>query len=243
MKKGLLQIDWIISFGIFVVFLLLIFIVFGPALTQEYNDEYLKSIAQKGFKEASFSEISKYPIFVEPAIGQNVYEVKLPEKLRTIGDVSKLIVLDIDSSIIDERKLVGDNIVFQSNGAVVGSVNTFYLLYSDSFVSAAISPSVSGLFDYNITFGVEEKIIGFSERLFTGLSVLGYDEFKESLKYPKSKDILVRIYDGTDPSVLLSEYAKVDPLENDNVYVIKWADHMINESGVRQPILVVIGTW
>ena len=34
MKRGLLQIDWMVSFGIFVIFLLLLFITFGPALTQ-----------------------------------------------------------------------------------------------------------------------------------------------------------------------------------------------------------------
>lgn len=245
MKRGLLQIDWMVSFGIFVIFLLLLFITFGPALTQEYDDDYLKSIAQKGFKEASFSEVLKYPIFVDPDItgGQDVYVVELPEKLKAVGEISKLVVLDIDSSVIGQRDLVGDNIIFYSISAVAGSVNTFYLLYSDSFDSTTTPGVVPGSFDYNITFGVEEKIVGFSEKLFMDLSTLGYEEFKENLTYPKRKDISVRIYNGTDPSILLYEYVEVNPLENDDVYVIKWADHMIGENGVRQPILVSIGTW
>jgi len=63
------------------------------------------------------------------------------------------------------------------------------------------------------------------------------------LKYPTRKDISIRIFDGVDPSAILYEYISVSPLENDNVYVIKWADHMISEEGVRHPILVAIATW
>ncbi len=87
MRRGLVQVDWVISFGIFVTFLLLMFIWFGPALTGEYDDSYLKDVAEKGFKEAAFAEVWEYPVFVElsPSFpnGESLgLGVKLPRELQ-----------------------------------------------------------------------------------------------------------------------------------------------------------------
>ena len=57
-KRGLSHIDWVISFGVFVIFLLLLFIWFGPSLTTEYSEEYLGGIASKGFKDDTLRGLS-----------------------------------------------------------------------------------------------------------------------------------------------------------------------------------------
>lgn len=250
MKKGLLQLDWVISFGIFVILLLTIFIIFGPALTQEYSDDYLKSIAQKGFKESSFHDVLKYPIFLEVSNGFPYastavgFEVALPSDLagKPVGEFS---VVGSTGEIVDRREINGDLLYFRPESLNLGDLNVFYLFYSPSFSypwnNVASPPGHHD--EYNATIGAPIKLNGFSQNLFNQLSVLDYDDFKLNLNYPIERDLSIYVYDGMDSSALIYNYSMIGPMENDDVYVLSWSDNIINESGVMYPILIQVRTW
>ena len=91
MKKGFVHIDWVISFGIFVIFLLLIFIWFGPALGQDYDNDYLKTIAEQGFETETYVNVLEHPIYFESNENLNgeVINVSLPTN-KNIDNISKL---------------------------------------------------------------------------------------------------------------------------------------------------------
>ncbi len=238
-KKGLLHIDWIVSFGIFVIFLLLIFIYFGPALTQEYSDEYLKSIAQKGFKDATFREVIFYPVYVETH-SPGTFSVQLPDELTSIP-IRKLPLVHNFSEIIYTRENVGGVLNFDYPNINLTGVDTFYIGYAEDFNLTTL-PVSNNYVDANTTLGVKTRHYAFSEKLFLNLTSLDYDQFKEALKYPKTKDISVSVYLKNSTN-LVYEYDKVSPQENDNVFVISWFDAWLNETLSYRRVYLSIQTW
>ena len=88
------------KFGIFVIFALLIFIWFGPGLTREYNEDYLRFVAQKGVQEGIFHEVVRYPVFVNTG-GEGfegveyTFSVDLPDKINgvDIGSIDHVLPL------------------------------------------------------------------------------------------------------------------------------------------------------
>ncbi|MBT6995061.1 hypothetical protein HN865_02770 [Candidatus Woesearchaeota archaeon] len=246
-KRGLSHIDWVISFGVFVIFLLLLFIWFGPSLTTEYSEEYLGGIASKGFKDASYHEVFRYPVFSEPIIGATnvAFRFILPEAF--IGqDIERFSMVDIAGNNIDKRGIDGSNyFVFRDDFFVPGVVNEYSLFYSEFFDVPAVSPgwAIGHETKSNTTLGVNERLYGFSERRFNDLVLLDYDDFKKELKYPKTRNVGVYVYDSVDFSTLLYNYNVSEPTENDNVYVVSWSDVLINEDGSIDQITVLVKTW
>jgi len=113
-KKGLSHIDWIISFGIFIILLLVIFILFGPALTQDYDDKYLGDIAQKGFKDVAFTDVARYPIFIQTSSPFGVlanYKVKLPTELQGVSVEKISITNESNSFLIYNRTILPGDIL------------------------------------------------------------------------------------------------------------------------------------
>jgi len=68
MKKGLTHIDWAMSIGLFILYLVIIFILFKPGIKEEYTSDFLSSIVQQGITDDSYLKIEKTPIFIEPNI-------------------------------------------------------------------------------------------------------------------------------------------------------------------------------
>jgi hypothetical protein len=242
-RKGLSHIDWVISFGVFIVFLLLLFIWFGPLLTTEYSEEYLAGIAAEGFKDASYHEVFKYPIFVE------VYGSSFPErriKLSGMGgsgiiDATKIALFNFDGDLIDHLTISGDDLVFTTHPTSLG-IYSYELFVSNYFNNAHLPVGGNPSTIYNVTLGVGERLYGFSEERFNNLSI-DYRDFKEELKYPTNKDVSVFVYDSINFTNILYHYNVSEPTENDNVYVISWSDVLINETGGMEQITVLVKTW
>lgn len=246
MRKGMVHVDWVISFGIFVVFLLMMFIWFGPALARDYDDDYLKDIAEKGFKEAAFAEVWEYPIFLEAANFNPPlrFTLRLPQKIDAT-DASQFSIIDYGGSL-EHRKSFDPTtrtLIFSSKPNGTG-VNKYKLIYSKGFnTMVAGNEPGNPTIPRNITLGVGTRILGFSPYKFTNLSSLSYSEFKQALKYPPSKDISVFVYADPDFTNQMYNYSKVEPSPDDNVYVVKWMDYLVNEYGRYDPILILIKTW
>src|SRR3989344_6689523 len=64
MKKGLSYIDISISAGIFVLYLLFVFVTLRPGIKEDIGGGYLLQIVQRGFYDKVFINVSKYPLFI-----------------------------------------------------------------------------------------------------------------------------------------------------------------------------------
>ena len=210
----------------------------------------MKDLAEKGFKEAAFSEVTEYPIFVELSssfpngVGLGL-GVKLPHNL-TGRPIEEFSVVNITNNyIIPGRKISGGELYFARDVISDPGNVSIKLIYSDAFNIPAINVAnpVGHEDKYNATLGVKNKIIGFSEERFNYLSSLSYNDFKTALKYPISKDISVFVYDGPTLGNLLYNYSKLEPSSKDNVYVVKWTDYVVDEYGDYDSIVILIKTW
>jgi len=246
MRRGLVHVDWVISFGIFIIFLLLMFIWFGPTLTQEYDDQYLKNLAQKGIQEACFSEVWQYPIFIEVEDPNPVvrYEVKLPDSLN-VTDASQISVVDESRDFVERREFDPMNNILTFSSKVNGTgLHQYKLICSPSF-NFNVSPNVPGnpSIERNITVGIGSRVSGFSEILFYELADLDYAEFKERLKYPKEKNLAVYIYEDKEFLNLLYNYSKNEPTKRDNVYVSRWTAYAFDRYGWQEARYILVKTW
>jgi hypothetical protein len=240
-KKGLSHIDWVISFGVFVIFVLLLFIWFGPSLTTEFSDEYLGEIASQGFKDASYHEVYNYPIFFEVGSDFNNGRIEI-NGMESLGiNDENISLIDDSGNVINGLRIVGDVLKFQTSVSFPG-IYSYNMYISDYFTNAHTSGS-GGFVAHNATLGVGERLYGFSSKRFEDLSLLDYVDFKDELNYPSNRDVSVYVYDSLDFSTILYDYNVSEPTENDNVYVVSWSDLLINETGGMEHITVLVKTW
>lgn len=255
MKNGFVHIDWVISFGIFVVFLLLLFIWYGPSLTETYDNEYLKAIARQGFERETYVKVIECPIYVEARTTpeDQVFSVKLPSN-KNLGETSRLSLLDNNSRQINNKKIDSGFLYFRDLNHERNMVKKYILYYSEGFnITSDISGLIGGAGDYSITLGVCNEYFGFSDLKFDKLSELDYEEFKDKLKYPSNRDIAIFIYDadeGDDFKELVYSYNMTQPFENQDVYIIGGYIRFVNQTGamgsqvgVMKYLLTSIRTW
>lgn len=221
------------------------FIWFGPTLTEEYDDRYLKNLAQKGIQEYCFVDVWQYPIFVEVEDPNPVvrYEVKLPNSLN-VTDISQISVVDENRTFVEEREFDSVNKVLSFSSKVNGTeLNRYKLICSQSFNFNSSPNTGDPSIGYNITLGIGSQVLGFSEERFYELASLDYAEFKERLKYPKEKNIAVYIYEDNAFSNLLYNYSKSEPTNRDNVYVSRWTAYAFDRYGWQEALYMLVKTW
>lgn len=244
MKKGFVHIDWIISFGIFVIFLLLIFIWFGPAFNQEYDNDYLKTIAEQGFEEETYVQVLEYPIYFESTqnLENEVISIELPTN-KNITNINNLFLLNNASQEIISKKIENGVLYFTVSGYVPNQVNKYTFYYSDGINSSSTNPVGTSIINYNITLGVGKEYFAFSNLKFGELQSLNYNDFKKKLKYPNNKDISIFIYSEENVNELLYNYSAVEPSQNQNVFVMRMYSKMINQTGRINYVVPSIRTW
>nr|MBA4404853.1 hypothetical protein [Nanoarchaeum sp.] len=243
MKKGFVHIDWVISFGIFIVFLLLIFIWFGPAFEQNYDNDYLKTIAEQGFETETYVNVLEYPIYFESSTNLNnqVINVSLPTN-KNIDDINKLFLLNNANQEVTQKKIENGVLYFTVSNFIAG-VNKYTFYYSDGINSSSIDPGATSSQIYGLTLGVGKEYFAFSNLKFAELQSLNYNDFKKRLKYPGNKDISIFIYSEENVNELLYNYSVIEPSENQNVYVMRMYSKMINQTGRINYVVPNIRTW
>lgn len=263
-KKGLSYIDWSISFGIFVISVIILFILARPYLTQEYSNEYLLSIAKQGLEDYAYVQVSVFPLFVGSEQIASPFQVNnavLPYYSDLFEDDNRIAIVDEEFNPILKYELAdpvpNKNIKFE--GESIGSgVNVFYVLYHslEDFVypSEELGGNVVPATGFRscsqnnvlCTFGIEEKRKGFFmdkfDELFNRREEDPYTQFKEILKYPKTKNLMINIFD-IDGNTLYSSSFDIEPAESDNVYVLTWSDYSLTEYGQKEVIDITIKVW
>ncbi len=251
-NKGLSYIDWSISIGIFVIFILALFIVVVPSLDRRLDERYLVSVAETGVKEETYHTIFELPLFVYSSYEQSNSQVSIG--LPDYPNSEMYSSLALTGNNFDEK-----NIYFSSNinfGPVnlLQGVNIFNVLY---ITEGGYIPPGSPYGDLLVcgagvecTFGIEEKLVGFSEQNLEYLfedSCTEYPDyvmFKEKISYPDQKDLSILIYEGNlfegDPKYNCTFN---NPEELDSVYALSWRDNILDFNGLQKDISVLIRTW
>jgi hypothetical protein len=256
MKKGLSYIDWSISAGLFIIYIIIIFVLLSPAFKQDYSQEYLGSIIKEGLEEVASLEIERVPIFIKldttgTAQSTNYkFDLEnLPRELENLNDNQITIYTNASSEIIT-KDLIYNKLSFNSTledlGITpnTGNASTKIWLFISSeevFNDAASSGTVINI---NNTFGVSEAIKGIYEPKFINFSSNDYETAKQILKFPEQKNFAVEIYNGTDlEKTPILYYMNEVPQEKDNVNILLWSNWLIHNNTQRTPVTILIKIW
>jgi len=248
MKKGLTYIDWSISIGLFIIYLLILFITFRPGAVDDYSSDHLTSMVEKNLREDTYQTMVRVPIYVDVgAVGAGSNKVDIVDfsttwdKYKTfmLDEYGKEVVYDLDGSLKIEY-------VFSSG------VNTFWFYYFDNdFLkeSEVVCPCKTKSDGISYAFGVQEEIKGFYEKNLTDIGVDDLD-LKDVWSYPDSRDFNITFFEGLDFNKKIWGYSTaLDPSteEATNVYALQWSDWFLDvdpSDGIsRNSTTVVVKVW
>ncbi|MBU1246238.1 MAG: hypothetical protein KKH88_03775 [Nanoarchaeota archaeon] len=246
MKRGLTHIDWAMSIGLFIIYLVIVFILFKPGITDEYTPDFLSSIIKQGIEENSSITIERTPIFIEvtslPVGGEDDYKIEIQNPTFWVDGFSTV----VNQSLAEKPFDYSGGILYFEEFLTLGLKAKYWALTSDEITYA---PTVSGIeivnTDYvSYAFGVKEKISGIYKTKFeTEINNTDYNTLKEQWNYPSRKEFEIFIYEGldlTNPIYTISE--NIEPT-NEQVNVLQWSEWLINENSSREIITIMVRTW
>lgn len=232
--------DWAISMGIFLVYLLVLFIIIRPGTEKVYDEKILLDIVEGKFNEEVKWTVKMSPLFVK--------------KCEAGPRATKIIVKDES----ENWKFTN---VKTDKYACINKQGDFELICAigENCICADGCPSVKGNFDlYYIPEGKAEREtspklkfeclgiekwcsaeVGSSENLeginwiwLNELKNMEYDTIKENWNFPRDFSITIN-----------DEKIGGEPYENANVFVREWNDFEVNEKGERKEVKISVKVW
>lgn len=254
MKKGLSYVDWSISVGLFIIYILTIFVLLGPAFSQDNSPEYLGSIVKTGIEENISLELNRIPAYVRldtTGLVAGTYKFVLDDAPQEfLGVTDNMVTIYSDTTEIISKDLSYPQLSFDSSLATLnifpdtGTVTSKVWVYVAPEEIFDDGVSVSSALTINNTFGVAEVLKGVYEPRFLDFSMNDYETAKEIIAYPIQKDFSITIYNETrlDEDSILN-YTKAVPTEDDEVGVLMWSNWLISNDTSRTPITLLIKVW
>ena len=252
--------DWSISAGIFIIYILALFILVAPAFKQYTTQEYLGSIVKDGVKENLSLELERFPVFVKTTeeITSDQFQftlINLPNDFdQETTDYKFTIINNLGNEVIEKNYNAQTNeISFDSSFTNIGIINPqvdvgkiyIYLSKDKEIFSSSIptNPIWGGILSN--TFGISETIPGIYQQNLDDLQIRGYEVTKTNFNYPENRDFIITIYGGTDLAnpPIFTYPSDLEPQEKDTVNTLVWSDWMIDGTLIRTPITIVVRTW
>ena len=219
-KRGASHADWAVSMGIFIIYILSMFIMVQPGAQKVFREDNLIQIVEEGIRNASSYTIERTPLYItlhnQPP-NHIVSGSSLDFKLSGI-DVPLANGNDDDFKLLDSTGAVVPITIFVANGKATAFYFTYtftsvdyekpyrfdlYYLkgkYTDTPEHPEPSYTDDGNLDNDVSnppeftsnFGSTEKIIGYDETIIAGLCANpDYKAFKANLGYPSTKDFTI----------------------------------------------------
>lgn len=254
MKKGATHVDWAVSLGIFLIYLLSLLIIIRPGFTPLYTGDVLVSIIEDGLDKEVYWNITKVPLFVRmDNVGGNVYNINITDfKLKwnetTLFNDEDFFLADNQRRILN-FSLVGNQLKFTAiESFKEKKTYIFWLTYSGEG-GYENTPFTPGEFvapeKYTFDYGTAEEIDGISLDRFMDLG--DTDEMKTRWNYPKEKDFAISLINTSKTAYTLSDiaynYSSGDVYEQTDVFVKERKDDVVDKYGNRGLVTVNIKVW
>lgn len=268
MKKGSYT-DWSISVGIFIIYIISVFILLAPSFKYDYSPEYLGSIVKQGLEENTTLEIKRAPLFLKITLdgSENIntkykFEMhdNIPPELQGLDNNGKqILILNNESQELTTSNqpyywanplgITLYDINLEELGVVSGDsgeklVKLWVFSSEKQIFESYIPPTQVPFNAFKYTYGVAESLEGIYEPDFNEFTTKGYSEAKEVLNYPKNKDFSILIFNQTlINETPLFNYTKKIPDEKDKVNILLWSTQTIDNTTKTNPVTVLIKTW
>lgn len=264
-KKGDGHVDWIISIGIFLVFLLSIFVIIKPGIEPNYDYntllDNLEEHVKGDFNWASdyfggfYWNLYKIPLYIKGGtVTSGCIKIDFPYSATKGGlNVYSTEIVNGEEILTPIKRDFSNNNLFIDVTNLNSDYKKFMIYYSDNPVYGEYHSGSSqenigncvdnsnGAFDYNL--GINEKTSGVAEGVLGLLKLNDKAFYKDKLKryygYPQSKEFSITITTNSDTFT----YEPIKPDVKSNVYVREWGDYILNYDGTRTPVKVSIKVW
>ena len=260
-KKGVEgHVDWVISIGIFLTYLLGMFVLIKPGVipVHDYNTllDIVEENAKKDYDSGLYWTLYKVPLFITTAPGGNCIKIEdfpysvSPENLNVYKIVKEN---NIESLSSLEMSLQENTLYIKVKGVSFIETEKYFIYFSDNKAytnngkpksetietnfdlgGCVIIGDTTNPFEYNL--GIPEKTRGLVD---DPLGSEDYNEIKKRYGYPLSKDFSIVITKGGD----VDEYKTSEPDAKTNVYTRQWSDFMLKYDGTRDPVQISIKVW
>ena len=268
MKKGATHVDWVISMGIFIVFLLIVLIFLKPGVEPIEKEDTLLDILNIGFDNMTKYNIEKTPLIIIPINVENngLYQIKLIGNFPFIGQDKNFALINKENLFLpfkirpslDQRDQIIFNATVQRNREDV-----FFILYSNdvdyrNFLSSNEilidnEDEVQLLYDeddiennnISLQLGIGEKLRGLSAEKLEEVkdrcaSEQNYNELKEEIGFPLGRNFI--LYTVNDTSVQYSgediDFVCNVAKPKRNVFVKEVKDFLLLIDGSAKGIIV-----
>ncbi len=269
-KKGASShVDWAISVGIFVIYILLLFIFLRPGTEPAYSQDKLLDIVESNLDTDGKYSIEMTPLFIRPVVGnfpeanpsKGQYQVQISDTDLPFTDKDDK---SFSLQLVNHTELGfkmdlknnprGDSIRFNSTFEGYDKNYTFILIYSSEYLYSRSLPKLQGndkemlltndlsnSVNFTYDFGVKEVVKGFSPDKLQSLSD-DYSSIKSSWKFPSDMDFSLIVTDMENGRVLKSVNNVAAPL-NINVFANTYLDWLLAPNATVTPVNITVKVW
>ena len=235
-KRGITYVDWAISFGLFLITVILIIILIRPQIETTYDKEDLLSLVEHAFMENMSWQVKRVPVFID--------------KLQPFSPNPTFIKISFSPSAHLEYNLTpnyarisNSPLTLQCTGATTNACSpASFFLYASPLSGTEATPGLHLACDppdpavCSALLGATETFYGLNEKEIRAFKALSYEEQKKALNLPESVDAAIFL----DAEQLTNN--DEPPLQT-NVYVREIKTWMLDTTAHTTPVVVRMKVW
>ncbi len=235
-KRGITYVDWAVSFGLFLITVILIIILIKPQIETTYDKEDLLSLVQDAFMENVSWQVKRVPVFIDKLqpFSPNPTFIKISFSPRTHLEYN------LTNNYV---KVSSSPLTLQCTGTTTNACSPeSFFLFASPVSGTEVTPSLRLSCDppdpdiCNALLGATETFYGVNDKEIQAFRALSYDAQKKALGLPESVDAAIFL----DADQLTNN--DEPPLQT-NVYVREIRTWMLDTTAHTTPVVVRMKVW
>lgn len=257
-KKGLIHVDWAISMGIFIVYILGMFIFLRPGVTPIHKPEALLDSVEENLKDSIYWTVKKTPLYVDNCMAGGVFE---PCNIQVSADGWSFSKSEgSDGETYDTGSILRFSLscTGEADGKEITDPDVIIDLtyYLDPLVEETIPRNVLANLQLEVSdfpqckahLMATENMMGISSGLRDSLKAKSFEEVvgSDMWAFPAEKSLAVYTYTSATVSDRLNWDRivwKQEPGAEQNIFIREWKDRIVNEDGSNEPLTIHIEIW
>lgn len=238
-KYGVTYVDWAISFGLFVLTVMLILVLVRPKVETTYDKEDLLFLVQTAFTEQTNWNVQRVPVFIH--------------KLQPASPHTTLISIDYNQAaqvlytLPPQYELASSPLTIRCTRPSTQECSDIaFFLYVSPKAGSDITPDLKltcipadpAVCDADL--GATENFYGLNNDAIDGFRALSYSDQKTALNLPENADVAIVLAAGGAEDQLTRNDSP--PLQT-NVYARTLKTWLLDEKAQTTPAEVRIKVW
>ena len=238
-KKGATHTDWMISAGIFIIYVVALFVILKPGVIPIHKQDNLLQFLEQKVEEKTSTIIKELPFKITKCSGQSQREkttLTIKDETRK-WSATKVTIEDRVENAVKAGEIqldcTGQREEY-TNKQGIGTFSSKQLAESPNFISTC-SPSEELCI---VTLGISTELTGFDKKKLEEYSAKDYDTLKQEWNYPLEKDFLITI-----ESENIQIGNKQEKPDQQSTFVKQVKTNLLDEKGEKTPITINYQVW